>query len=682
MAENAADDRQYEIFPSAADRRRPHGMLTAVAIGLSSAFSVHALPQTDAVTASPSDLKNMSLEELMAIEVTSVSKRPEKLVEVASAIQVVTATDIRRSGATSLPEALRLADNLDVAQKNSHDWAITARGFNTELANKMLVMIDGRTVYTPLFSGVFWDRQNYVLEDIEQIEVISGPGGALWGANAVNGVINITTKSARDTQGFYMSTGVGTQLRSSASLRYGGMLAPDVHFRVYGEAFDRGDEALANGADASDAWRLGQGGFRIDARTSGEDSFTLQGDAYNGKENLQAGGKSKIGGNNVLGRWSRAVSDEEGMSLQVYYDRTHLSLPVGALALAPAGTLTDDLDTYDVDFQRYLALNSRNQFMWGLGYRHTRNEVGNAPSLTADPATLDQDLYSGFIQNRYEFSENLAITLGSKVEHNDYTGFEIEPNARMQWNFRPTQMLWSAVSRAVRLPSRIDRDFSQPAPEYVVVVLRGNPEFESETVIAYELGYRAQFADKATLSVSAFYNEYDRLRSTSPSPPDPIFGLPFPLVFDNNLEGETHGIELSADVQMLDWWRWHFGYRFLHEDIRIKRGQVDFNNARNEIADPRHAASLRASIDLAENIEFDAGLRWVDSRDLNSGPVVETLPGYAELDVRFGWRLSDTLELSVVGQNLLHGRHGEYGFPDGTQGEIERSVFGKLTWRH
>ena len=339
---------------------------------------------------------------------------------------------------------------------------------------------------------------------------------------------------------------------------------------------------MKRGNAASHILGNGSGGFRIDAHALAQDSFTLQGDVYNGNENLPAGGKSDIGGSNVLGRWTRVVADDAGMTLQMYYDRTHLALPVAALALAPAGTLTDDLDTYDIDFQRYFPLSSRNQFMWGLGYRHTYNEVGNAPSLAADPQTLDQDLYGGFIQNQFRYNENLAITLGSKLEHNDYTGFEVEPNARMQWNFLPTQVLWGAVSRAVRLPSRIDRDFSQPAPEYVIVVLRGNPEFKAETVIAYELGYRARFGSRATLSVSAFYNDYDRIRSTSPSPPDPIFGLPFPLVFENNLQGETHGIELSADLQMLDWWRWHFGYRFLHQDIRIKPGQVDFNNARNE----------------------------------------------------------------------------------------------------
>jgi iron complex outermembrane receptor protein len=664
------------------ERRSPPVRLATIAIGILSAFACHATTPDAGGTTPQDDLKKMTLEELMDIEVVSVSKRPERLFEAASAIQVVTGEDIRRSGATSLPEALRLADNLDVARKNAHDWAITSRGFNTELANKMLVLIDGRTVYTPLFSGVFWDRQSVTLEDIDKIEVISGPGGSLWGANAVNGVINITTKSAADTQGLYLSAGAGTQLRNTATVRYGGSLAPEVRFRVYGEAFNRGDEVLADGADASDASRMVQGGFRIDATPSPQDHFTLQGDAYNGKEDLVAGGKSNIGGSNVLGRWSRASSDDAGMSLQAYYDRTHLAVPIAALAFAPAGTLTDDLDTYDLDFQHYFRLGDRDRFMWGLGYRHTRDEVGNAPALTAIPRNLDQDLYSAFVQDRHDFTESLAVTLGSKIEHNDYTGFEVEPNLRLQWSFRHDQMLWGAVSRAVRIPSRIDRDFYQPAPEYALVILQGNPDFRSETVIAHELGYRAQFASSAALSVSAFYNVYDRVRSTTPGPPDPVFGLPFPIVFENNLEGETSGIELSADYGMRDWLRWHVGYRFLHENIRIKPGEVDFNDAHNEIADPRHYASLRASFDMGEDMELDAGLRWTGSREIDDGPSVETLPGYVELDVRFGWRLPGGLEISVVGQNLLHDRHAEYGFPGATQSEIERSLFGKVTWRH
>ncbi|MGH9144271.1 MAG: TonB-dependent receptor plug domain-containing protein, partial [Vicinamibacterales bacterium] len=319
------------------------------------------------------ELKHMSLEELTSQEVTSVSKKPEPYGRAPAAIQVITQDDIRRSGATTLPEALRLADNLIVAQKNSHDWAISARGFDTDLANKLLVLIDGRTVYTPLFSGVFWDRQDYLLEDIERIEVISGPGGTLWGENAVNGVINIITRRAQDSQGVYADAGLGGQV-GLGGVRYGGMLTPTLPFRVYGKYADHDNELVPDGRDASDSWRMGQGGFRIDAGPAPRDTLTLQGDFYSARDHLSTGGIDENSGSNVLGRWSRTLSADTGFSLQLYYDRTHLLIPVPAqvlsgLTLAPAGTLTDDLDTYDVDFHHRFLAGDRHHLTWGLGYR-------------------------------------------------------------------------------------------------------------------------------------------------------------------------------------------------------------------------------------------------------------------------------------------------------------------------
>src|SRR5882762_8979744 len=386
------------------------------------------------------ELKQLNVEDLMNIEVTSVARRPEKLIEAAAAIQVITQEQIRRSGATSIPEALRLADNLEVAQKNTHDWAISARGFNTALANKLLVLMDGRTVYTPLFSGVFWDVQDYLMEDIDRIEVISGPGGTLWGANAVNGVINITTKNAKDTQGLYVESGGGNMLQDFAGARYGGTLASNVYFRVYGKYFDRGDEALPNGHDASDSWRMGQGGFRMDAEASGENNFTVQGDFYAGDENLQTGGAAKVAGGNILGRWSHTISDSSDLSLQLYYYRTHLADPIPAVALgstviAPAGTLTDDLDTYDLDFQHRFSLGERNRVVWGFGYRFTRDRDKNAQVLAFLPPLLDQNLFSGFVQDEIRLCRNVYFTAGTKLEHNDYTGIEVEPSGRLQWNF-------------------------------------------------------------------------------------------------------------------------------------------------------------------------------------------------------------------------------------------------------
>ncbi|HTX22481.1 MAG TPA: TonB-dependent receptor [Candidatus Aquilonibacter sp.] len=642
--------------------------------------------QTNVDFTSAEALKKLSLAQLMNLDVTSVSKEPEPYSQAPAAIDVITGDEIRRSGASSIPEALRLADNLEVAQKNSHDWAISARGFNTDLANKLLVLIDGRSVYTPLYSGVFWDVQDYLLEDIDRIEVISGPGGTLWGANAVNGVINITTKSAKDTQGLYTEAGGGSWLQDFVGARYGGTLASNVYYRVYGKYFDRGDEVFANGDDASDSWNMGQGGFRMDAEPSLENTFTLQGDIYTGRENITTGGNAGASGGNVLGRWSHIFSEDSDMQLQMYYDRTHLSDPVaayviGTLTLAPAGTLTDDLDTYDLDFQHHFHLGQRNNIVWGLGYRFTHEVDDNAPALAFLPPTLDQNLFSGFVQDEIMLWENLHFTVGTKLEHNDYTGFEVEPSARLQWDVTPKQMIWAAVSRAVRTPSRIDRDFYEPAPSAPLVILQGGSDFESETLIAYELGYRAQLGSKIDASVSTFYNDYNDIRSTTTNSVPDAFNLPFPYYFQNNLEGDTYGAEVGATYQALDWWRLHGSYDLLKEHLYVKPGQDDINDALNETADPQQQFQIRSSMDLPQNTELDAALRWVDTLHVNNGATVGTVPSYFELNVRLAWRPIKNLELSVVGENLLHDHHPEYGFPSPTREEIARSVYGKVSWQ-
>jgi iron complex outermembrane recepter protein len=633
--------------------------------------------QADSGSSTIGELKQLNVEDLMNIQVTSVARHPEKLIEAASAIQVITHEDIRRSGATNIPEALRLADNLQVAQKNSHDWAISARGFNTDLANKLLVMVDGRTVYTPLYSGVFWDVQDYLLEDIDRIEVISGPGGALWGANAVNGVINIITKSAADTQGLYAEAGGGSQPQGFAGVRYGGMLAPDTSFRVYGKYFERTDELQADGSSAMDAWRQGRGGFRVDSERSAQDRLTLQGDVYGGPEEMQSRGTANTSGDNILGRWSHRFSEQSDLTLQSYFDQTHLSDPTAAavfsgIELAPAGVLHDDLDTYDVDFQHRFRLGPANRIVWGLGFRHTRDVVGNTPALAFLPAILDQDLYSAFVQDEIQLRNDLSFTLGSKLEHNDYTGFEVEPDARLSWTVSPQQALWAAISRAVRTPSRIDRDLSEPAPPYLVI-LKGGSNFKSETVIAYELGYRAQIGSKFAASISSFYNDYNDVRSTSYTP-----GTLFPFYFANNVAGHTEGLELSGNYQVSDDWSLHAGYTLLQEHLHVKPGQYDLNDAHNEAADPEHQVSLRSSVNLPGRVNFDAALRWVDTLYNTTG----TVPAYFEMDTRLAWHAGDRLELSIIGQNLLHGDHTEYGTPDPTRGEIQRSVYGKIAWQY
>jgi iron complex outermembrane receptor protein len=655
------------------------GIIGAIALSLAAAQA--AAMAADSGASTIGELKQLNVEDLMNVQVTSVTRHPEKLIQAASAIQVITQEDIRRSGATSIPEALRLADNLQVAQKNSHDWAISARGFNTALANKLLVMIDGRTVYTPLYSGVFWDAQDYVLADIDRIEVISGPGGALWGANAVNGVINIITKSAKDTQGLYAQAGGGSRPQDFTDVRYGGAVNPDTQFRLYGKYFDRGSEVLANGGSTSDSWRQGRGGFRVDSQASAQDKLTLQGDFYAGHEDEQTGGTSDTSGANVLGRWSRSISEHSDFSLQSYIDRTHITDPVAPLLLnglvfAGAGLLHDDLTTFDVDFQHRILLGSLNTVVWGFGFRYSHDVVDNAPALAFLPPTLDRDLYSLFAQDEIALLSNLSLTLGTKIERNNYTGFEFEPDVRLSWILNSQQALWTAISRAVRTPSRIDQNLSEAAPPHLVI-LSGGSDFTSESVVAYELGYRAQITSRISTSVSGFFNRYNDIRSTTFTPATII-----PLFFANGLEGDTYGLEFSSNYQVSEVWSLHAGYTLLKEHLHVKPGQTDLNGALNETADPQHQFSLRSSLNFLRHAELDGALRWVDTLHTNSGPVPGTVPSYFELDTHLAWYASDRLEVSLVGQNLLHNRHPEYGFPDPTRPEIERSVYGKLTWRY
>jgi iron complex outermembrane recepter protein len=637
----------------------------------------HAQATDEAAT-----LKKLSIEELLDIEVTSVSKRPEKLSETASAIQVITQDDIRRSGATSLPEALRLASNLQVAQKNARDWGISARGFNTELANKLLVLIDGRSVYTPLFSGVFWGAQDYPLEDIDRIEVISGPGGTLWGANAVNGVINIITKNAAATQGLSVMAGAGNESQSDITARYGGSMSDSTHWRVYGRYADRDATVLNDGASADDGGYMHQGGFRLDTDLSTDSTLTVQGDLYGTGTDVATGGVSKQSGGNLLGRWSAFQSAQAGLSVQFYYDHTHLAQPKPFNGLMPAGVFTDNLDTYDLDFQHYFPIGARQIIVWGLGYRFTDDHVGDAPTLAFVPDSLDHHLASAFVQNKITLLDTLFLTLGTKLEHNSYTGFEYEPSGRLQWNVATNQMLWGALSRAVRTPSRIDSDLREPtglAAPLPQSILNGSPDFVSETLLAYELGYRAQLNQHLNVSLSTFYNDYDHVRSTTPAPAGfPSFG--FPLVFANNLEGHTYGAELSVVYQPLETWRLRGGYNLLKESLHVKTGYVDFSNALNETADPEQQASLRSSWDMPNNVQLDVGLRWVDVLHNNNGPNPGTVPSYFEADMRLGWQPYPQLTLELSGQNLLHNHHPEYGYPNPSRAEIQRSAMARAIW--
>lgn len=634
-------------------------MLMSVALCLL-VFGNSAFVRAQGTTSSPDQLKRLSVEALMDIEVTSVSRRPEKLSETVSAIQVITQEDIRRSGATSLPEALRLASNLEVAQVDSHQWAISARGFNNTTANKMLVLIDGRTVYTPLYAGVFWDVQDPFLEDIDRVEVISGPGATLWGANAVNGVISVTSKTARDTQGLLFTGGGGTELRGFSSVRYGGQLSSKAHYRVYGKFFERDRVVLRNGQDAADDWHMGQGGFRMDWNVSKSDLVTVQGDYYTGRMGQRAADDTVVDGGNVIGRWSHAFSERSDLTLQFYYDRTHRNVP---------NTFAEVLDTYDVDFQHRFQLGERQNIVWGFGYRLSKDNVTNSPGLAFLPPKISRQAFSGFVQDEIALvQDRLQLMIGTKIEHNAFTGFEYQPSGRVSWKLSRRQLMWGAISRAVRTPSRIDRELFAPgSPPFL---LAGGPGFVSEELSAYELGYRTQPSDRFSLSLASFYNVYDNLRSVERQNPPAIF----PLVIANGLKGESYGAELTGDYRITDRWRFKAGYTEMRIHIRPGPGSTDTSRGSGESHDPNRQIFLRTSVDFPRHVEFDAAFRFVASI------ANQTLPAYSELDLRWAWRPNPRLEFSIVGQNVLHGQHAEFGSPNARR-EIERSVYGKVLWR-
>ncbi len=626
--------------------------------------------------------KKMTLEELMNQDVTSVTRAPAPFRDAPAAINVITSEQIRRSGAQSIPEALRLADNLDVAQISSGAWAISSRGFNASVGNKLLVLMDGRSVYTPLFSGVIWDMQDYLLEDIDRIEVISGPGGSLWGANAVNGVINIISKSAKDTQGLYLKAGAGTWLEDFGSVRYGATLSSNVYFRVFGKYADRGPEDFRDGTSAHDPWNRGMGGFRLDAEPSAQNLFTLEGTGSGENVHTMPGGEGlptsegTASDENIIGRWAHVFAEDKDLTLQFYYDRTHLAAPFQSSGVIPRGTLYEDLDTADLDFQDRLPIGPRDRFTWGMEYRHTHDNVNDAPLVAFLPNVLDQDLFSAFVQDEYILCAGVTLTAGAKIEHNDYTGLELEPSGRIRWDLAGNQMVWAAVSKAVRAPSRYDRDLLEPSPAYGVFLGTTNSGFRSENLVAYELGYRAQFGPRVTGSISGFYNDYNNLRSLSLSS-----GGALPLVFQNDLLGETYGFELGSDYQILNWWRWHAGYSLLKEHLHVKPGGTDLFKGLNETADPQQQVFLRSSMDLPYHTEFDADFRWIDRIHNNNGGTPGVVDAYPELDLRLGWHATDHLDFSIVGQNLLHDRHPESGFAGPAQEEIVRGVFGEVQFR-
>jgi iron complex outermembrane receptor protein len=617
------------------EQRKVARGIAAVAISISIFAVAHrssAAPGDPGDDLSTSSLKSLSIEDLMNLQITSVSKRGEPVSDAAAAVYVITREEILNSGARSLPDILRLAPNLQVAQITSSSFAITARGFNGPAASKLLVLIDGRTVYTPYHSGVSWDVQDVLPEDIERIEVISGPGATLWGANAVNGVINIITRKASETQDGSLRLG-GGNLEQRGSVQYGGQAGSAVDYRAYVDSFHYGDDVTATGTNARDAWQKSQGGFRADWMPAG-DLVTLQGDLYRGSEEGQLPSADEaVSGHNLLTRWNHAFSESSSLQVQAYYDYTRTMIPnVGS----------DELNTYDLDVQHAFALGSRQSIVWGGG---VRSEDDNFPVFLPPQRTLDYS--NAFLQDTISLSRTLNLIVGTKYEHDAYTRGEMLPDARLSWKVSDSNLLWAAVSQAVRAPSRIDRDLFEEVGS--VVFLRGG-DFQDERLTAYELGYRSQLSAKSSLSISTFYNVYSELRSVQYSP-----GPALPILFANGMSGDTDGFEVWGNYQMSEWWRMSAGGNWLHENLHFDPGSDNIGGIALAGDDPSYQIALRSTMTFARD-----GLLYLDLRHIGALPSPAS-PSYTELNAHVGWTASRTVSLALTGSNLLHPHHLEFG---------------------
>jgi iron complex outermembrane receptor protein len=608
------------------------------------------MSSTCALAQATQNLADLTLEELSNLAITSVSKRAERLSDAPASVFVITADDLRHAGVTNLPDALRLAPNLQVAQLTADQTTISARGFNNNAGNKLLVLIDGRTVYSPLFSGVFWDAQDVMLEDVERIEVVSGPGGTLWGVNAVNGVINVITRAAKDTQGGLVTL-TGGNLESTAAARYGGTAGENGHFRVYGKYFDRQHGVTQDGTAIHDEWHKKQAGFRADwAQTN--DQLTLQGDVYDGREAQPEPGTINItgvvrplnlitiSGLNLLGRLQHQLEGGSAITVQAYYDHTERDVP---------GTFDDRLDVIDLQFQHALPLGQSNALIWGAQYRYGMDEVLNSDFIAFLPSKVKQVWGSLFAQDKISLSDDVQLTLGARAETNDYTKPEFLPSIRLAWKVASDHLLWTAASRTVRAPSRIDRDFYYPAQ--APFLINGGPQFQSEVAKVYELGYRGQPTSSTSLSVTVFHTVYDRLRTLEASP---LTVLPF--YFGNEMEGTATGLEAWGTVQATPSWRLSAGLTTMNKDLRLKPGSAGLNGGISaEGNDPDLSWNLRSNLNLSDQVELDAVLRHVS--ELPQPQV----PEYTVLDLRLGWRPRPGLELSLGGRNLLGHGHAEFG---------------------
>ncbi|MES2348579.1 MAG: TonB-dependent receptor [Pseudomonadota bacterium] len=630
--------------------------MTAVAVAPASAAPGEAMPTV-------ADLANLSLEQLGNVIITSVSRQAERLSETPASVYVISAADIRRSGVRSIPEALRLAPNLQVAQTDARNYAITARGFNNVLENKLLVLIDGRSIYSPLFSGVFWDAQDVVMEDIERIEVISGPGATIWGANAVNGVINIITRSARDTTGGLASAAAGEHQRDGA-LRYGGALGEDGHYRVYGKSMQADDTYNAKGVNTVTGWHREQAGFRADWQR-GDNGATASGDVYHGQLGQLGTPNIRIAGANLQGSVTRKLDGDANLRLTLTLDHTERNQP---------NAYEDHLDTVDLELQHGTRIGASHMLVWGGGYRYAWDTVDNF-KYGFLPGNLNLHWGNVFIQDEVTLAPGLKLTGGVKYEHDSYSGGDYLPSLRLAWNPAPDSLLWSGLTRSVRAPSRYDRDLYIPSTPLIIAgkpffILGGGPAFQSEVARTAELGYRAQPRPEWSYSVTAYHTDYTRLRTMEPQQA----GSGAAARFSNMGQGTVSGVEAWGVWQPLPTWRANAGLVLQRVHTSLEPGSKDASgNDGLATTDPARHWLLGSSLDLSERLTLDLHLRH------NSSLPKPSVPAYTELNMQLLWRPRADIDVALIGQDLLHPSHVEYG--DANRSVFERTVLLKLSKR-
>lgn len=626
----------------------------------------------------------------MNVEVTSVAKKEQKISRTGSAVFAITEEDIRRSGATNVPDVLRMVPGVQVAQLDANIWVICVRGFSDRFADKVLVLIDGRTVYTPTSSGVYWDQQDVPLEDVERIEVIRGPGGTVWGANAVNGVISITTKNARQTKGGLVSSASGSEESSSGVAQWGGAAGQTGAYRLFGKYDGIGSLPLADGTPGGDGWHLWHTGFRSDLDVSAKDSLTVQGDFLRTSEGEilnvvlanqlpqqpTFGSRTSVYAGNILERWNRKISEDSSMALQAYYDGYDRHEEGGY----------EGRRTFDLDFQNHVKVNARHDLVWGLGFRTTSDNLTPKYSKSYVPAQRTDNLFNAFLQDEMMVANDWHLVVGSRLEHNSYTGFEFEPGAQLVWTPTERQSVWASAARAIRQPARADTGIRIDLAivplnngGFGVKEVTADPNRKAEELIAYQFGYRAEISKKLSLDVATFWNRYHHLQTdepgtpfftNSPAPPHEVF----PETSTDHAHARTYGVEAFFNWTVTQRWRVSPGYTFLQMAVNPDASSLDTSVSGQGGDAPKHAYTIRSQVTLPRNLEWDTSFYFVGALP------DQGISAYDRLDTRLGWRLGETSEVSVVGQNLLAPRHGEFGDDAPLHTLAQRSLFAKLEW--